>query len=149
MWHSTFYHFWKPKWRVVSNASMLYGINNLKGLAQQRQRKGPQTRVGDDSTPIPKGEWNSGFLKNEEHKKELFSFISTQISLNWHGWKAFTEYPPRDSTLQQTLWPYNTSAMQPFQGRHQDPPASENVTEDGHATAYVFKVDSDVLVLAV
>ena len=43
--------------------------NNAAGMA----------RVGDGSTPIPKSEWNSGFLKNEDNKKELFSFISRQI----------------------------------------------------------------------
>ena len=50
--------------------------NNLKAHAQQRRGNGPRTRVGDGSTPIPKFEWNSGFLKNEDKWKELFSFIS-------------------------------------------------------------------------
>ncbi|KAL8558995.1 hypothetical protein ACOMHN_039751 [Nucella lapillus] len=54
--------------------------NNLKALTQQRRGNGPRTRVGDGSTPIPKRDWNSGFLKNQENKKELFSFITTQIS---------------------------------------------------------------------
>ncbi|CAB3986014.1 Hypothetical predicted protein [Paramuricea clavata] len=54
--------------------------NNLKALTQQRRGNGPRTRVGDGSTPILKREWNSGFLKNVGNKKELFSFISTQIS---------------------------------------------------------------------
>ena len=53
--------------------------DNLKVHAQQRRGNGPRTRVGDGSTPIPKSEWNSGFLKNEDNKKELFSFISRQI----------------------------------------------------------------------
>ena len=54
--------------------------NNLKALTQQRRENGPRTRVGNGSTPIPKRKWNSAFLKNVENKKELFSFISTQIS---------------------------------------------------------------------
>ena len=53
--------------------------DNLKAHAQQRRGNGPRTRVGDGSTPIPKSEWNSGFLKNEDNKKELFSFISREI----------------------------------------------------------------------
>ena len=53
--------------------------DNLKVQAQQCRGNGPRTRVGDDSTPIPKSEWNSGFLKNEDNEKELFSFISRQI----------------------------------------------------------------------
>ena len=51
----------------------------LKAHAQQRRGNGPRTRVGDGSPPILKSEWNSGFLKNEDNKKELFSFISRQI----------------------------------------------------------------------
>ena len=53
--------------------------DNLKAHAQQRRGNGPRTRVGDGSTPIPISEWNSGFLKNGDNKKELFSFISRQI----------------------------------------------------------------------
>ena len=53
--------------------------DNLKAQAQQCRGNGPRTRVGDGSTPIPKSEWNSGFLKNEDNKKELFSFISRQV----------------------------------------------------------------------
>ena len=53
--------------------------DNLKAHAQQRRGNSPRARVGDGSTPIPKSEWNSGFLKNEDNKNELFSFISRQI----------------------------------------------------------------------
>ena len=53
--------------------------DNLKAHSQQRRGNRPRTRVGDGSTPFPKSEWNSGFLKNEYNKKELFSFISRQI----------------------------------------------------------------------
>ena len=49
--------------------------NNLKSMTQLRRGNGPRTKVGDGSTPIPKHDWSS-FLKNEENKKELFSFIS-------------------------------------------------------------------------
>ena len=56
--------------------------DNLKAHAQQRSGNGPRTRVGDGSTPIPKCEWNSGFLKNEDNEKELFSFNSRQICKN-------------------------------------------------------------------
>ena len=53
--------------------------DNLKTYAQQCRGNGPRTRVGYGNTPIPKSEWNSGFLKNEDNKKELFSFINRQI----------------------------------------------------------------------
>ena len=54
--------------------------NNLKAVTQQRRGNGPRTGVGDGSTQIPKHEWNSGFVKHENNKKEQFSFISRQIS---------------------------------------------------------------------
>ena len=98
--------------------------NNLKALTQQRRGNGPRTRVGDGSTPIPKREWNSGFFKTVENKKELFSFISTQISkLDMDGKLLLSTHfetvlAKRDCDL-TTLQPCNQ-----FRGRHQDPPAS-------------------------
>ena len=56
--------------------------DNLKAHSQQRRGNRPRTTVGDGSTPIRKSEWNSGFLKNEDNTKELFSFISRQICKN-------------------------------------------------------------------
>ena len=53
--------------------------NNIKALTQKRRGHGSRIRIGNGSTKIPKHEWNSGFLKNEENKRELFSFISTHI----------------------------------------------------------------------
>ena len=46
--------------------------NDTAGIAHERE-------LATVATPIPKSEWNSGFLKNEDNKKELFSFISRQI----------------------------------------------------------------------
>ena len=54
--------------------------NNLKALTQQQRWNGPRTRVDDGSSPIPKRDWNSGFLKYKENKNEPVSFISTPIS---------------------------------------------------------------------
>ena len=53
--------------------------NNTKALTQKRRGNGSRTMIGKGITTIPKHEWNSGFLKNEKNKKELFSFISTQM----------------------------------------------------------------------
>ena len=47
-----------------------YPEGNLKSLTHQRRGTGLRTRIGDGHTQIPKHEWNSGFLKNEENKKE-------------------------------------------------------------------------------
>ena len=52
---------------------------SLKSLAHLRLGTGPRYRVGDSSTKIPKLDWNSGFLKNEENKKELFLFLSKEL----------------------------------------------------------------------
>ena len=52
-----------------------YPEGNLKSLTHQRRGTGIRTRIGDGHTQIPKHEWNSGFLKNEENKNELFSFL--------------------------------------------------------------------------
>ena len=56
-----------------------YPEDNLKSLTHQRRGAGPRTRIGDGHTQIPKHEWNSGFLKNEENKQELFSYLSEEI----------------------------------------------------------------------
>ena len=56
-----------------------YSEGNLKSLTHQRRGTGLRTRIGDGHTQIPMHEWNSGFLKNEENKKELFSFLSEEI----------------------------------------------------------------------
>ena len=56
-----------------------YPEGNLKLLTHQRRGTGLRTRIGDSHTQIPKHEWNSGFIKNEENKKELFSFLSEEI----------------------------------------------------------------------
>ena len=56
-----------------------YPEGNLKSLTHQRRGTGLRTRIGEGHNQIPKHEWNSGFLKNEENKKELFSFLSEEI----------------------------------------------------------------------
>jgi hypothetical protein len=57
-----------------------YPDGSLKVQTQTRRGSGPRTQLGPDgSSPIPKREWNK-FLANTQNKKELFSFISTQLS---------------------------------------------------------------------
>lgn len=53
-----------------------YPEYSLKTLTHQRYDTGPQTRVWDGNTLIPKHTW---FLKNEDNKKELFSFLSEEM----------------------------------------------------------------------
>ena len=64
-----------------------YPEGNLKSLTHQRRGTGLRTRIGDGHTHISKHEWNSGFLKNEGNKKELFSFLSEEIVKKYLGGK--------------------------------------------------------------
>ena len=56
-----------------------YPEDNLKTLTHQHRGLGPRTRIGDGNTRIPKQDWNTGFLKNTDNKRELFPFLSTQL----------------------------------------------------------------------
>ena len=56
--------------------------NNLKLLTQRRRGSGPRTRVAIATLKFQNinGTVNSGFLKNENNRKELFQFISTRLT---------------------------------------------------------------------
>ena len=109
---------------------------------------GPRTRVCDGSTPIPKYEWNSSFLKNEDNKKELFSFISRQI------WKSDVNV----KLLLRTYFDgvltnrnFDVSGLQPCNQAEADTRILlhlANATVHGHSKACVRTVDSDIVVLA-
>ena len=122
--------------------------DNLKAHAQQRRGNGPRTRVGDGSTPIPKSEWNSGFLKNEDNKKELFSFISRDIcKSDINGTLLLSTYI--DGVL--TNRNFDVSGLQPCNQAEADTRVLlhlANAAVQGHSKAYVPTVDSDIVVLA-
>ena len=122
--------------------------NNLKAHAQYRRGRGARTKVGDGSTKIPRNDW-SGFLKNVENKKELFSFISTQIVKNNMGGKLLlsTHFENVLSNIHcdiSTLQPCNHSEADTRIFLH-----LAHAANHGHTTAYVRTVDSDIVVLAV
>jgi len=56
-----------------------YPEENLKTLTHQHRGLGPRTKIGDGHTRIPKQDWNTGFLKNTDNKKELFPFLSKEL----------------------------------------------------------------------
>ena len=122
--------------------------DNLQANAQQRHGNGPQTRVGDGSTPIPKSEWNSGDLKNEDNKKELFSFISRQIcKSDVNGTLLLSTH--FDGVL--TNRHLYVSGLQPCNQAEADTRILlhlANVAVHGHCKAYVRTVDSNIVVLA-
>ena len=57
-----------------------YPDENLQALTQQKRGNGAGIKVGHGSAPIPRHEWNTALLKNEDNKKELFAFISKELS---------------------------------------------------------------------
>ena len=120
--------------------------NNLKAMTQQRRGKGPRTKVGDGSTPIPKHDW-SGFLKNEENKKELFTFISRQISKNKMRGKLlltthFETVLSKEHCDRSTLQLCNHSEADTRILLH-----LAHAAVQGHTKAHVRTVDSHVVVL--
>ena len=122
--------------------------NNLKALTQKKRGNGPRTRVGQGNTQIPKSQWNSGFLKNEENKKELFSFISTKISrADMDGKLLITT--KSDGVLSNR--PCDLSNLQPCNHAEADTRIILHLVhaaQQGHKKAYVRTVDSDIIVLA-
>ena len=111
--------------------------NNAAGMA----------RVGDGSTPIPKSEWNSGFLKNEDNKKELFSFISRQIcKSDVNGTLLLSTY--FDGVL--TNRNFDLSGLQPCNQAEADTRILlhlANAAVHGDSKAYVHTVYSNIVVL--
>ena len=92
---------------------------------------------------------NSSFLKDEKSKKELFSFISTQISKNLMGGKLLLS-TFMDTVLSNldcditTLHPYNHAEADTRIFLH-----LAHAAKHSHDKAYIRTVDSDVVVLAI
>ena len=126
-----------------------YPEDNLKSLTHQRRGAGPRTRIGDGHTQIPKHEWNSGFLKNEENKQELFSYLSEEIVKKDLGGK-FLLSTKCERVLSNR--PCNVSALGPCNHSEADTRIFLHLAHasgQGHQTAYVRTVDSDIVVLAI
>ena len=126
-----------------------YPCDSLKTLAHKRRGCGPRTKVGDGSTHIPKRDWNSGFLKNEENEKELFPFISEMIANDDMDGRLLL------TTKQESVLfnkPCDMSSVQPCNHSEADTRIFlhlAHAVHQGHKVAYVRTVDSDVVVLAV
>ena len=123
--------------------------NKLKLLTQRRRGSGPRTRVGNGNTQIPKHQWNSGFLKNENNKKELFQFISTKISRTDVAGKLCLS-THLDVVLSN--WPCDVTKLQPCNHSEADTRTVlhlAHAADQGHRKAFVRTVDSDIVVLAV
>ena len=118
-------------------------------ITHQRRGTGPRTRIGDGQTRIPKHDWNSGFLKNTENKKELFPFLSKQIvKSDMKGILLLSTN--MENVLSNRA--YNVSALQPCNHAETDTRIFlhlAHAAEHGHRKALVHMVDSDVVVFAI
>ena len=128
-----------------------YPEQSLKYMTQQRRGSGPRTRLqadGDGSTPIPKKDWQS-YLKNEENKKELFSFVSKQLVKADMGGKLLLS---TESEMVLSNKPFDMSALQSCNHAEADTRIILHLmhaSSQGHEKAFIRTVDSDIVVLAV
>ena len=126
-----------------------YPEDNLKSLMHQRRGTGPRTRIGDGHTQITKHEWNSGFLKNEENKKELFPFLGEEIVKKDLGGKLLLS---TKCERVRSNRPCDVPALEPCNHSEADTRKCLHLAQasgQGHQTAYVRTVDSDIVVLAI
>ena len=106
-----------------------------------------ESQVTNDTQRMD-AEWNSGFLKNEDNKKELFSFISRQIcKSDVNGTLLLSTY--FDGLL--TNRHFDISGLQPCNQAEADTRILlhlANAAMHGHSKAYVRTVESEIVVLA-
>ena len=126
-----------------------YPEENLKTLTQNRRGLGPRTRIGDGNSRIPKHDWNSGFLKNTDNKRELFPFLSSEL----------VKLDMKDRLIISTNMEnvvsnrhHDISGLQPCNHIEADTRILlhlSHAASQGHEIALVRTVDSDVVVLAI
>ena len=108
--------------------------------------------LGDDGeTPIPKRDWQR-YLANKENTKELFSFLSKQLSSNAQLDDILLLSTLSDKVLINKSNAYDTSRIQPSNHIEADTRIFLHLADaahSGHTKAYIRTVDSDVVVLAV
>ena len=140
---------------MTHNASMLFGTTIPKKITSSYSHRDDvevaqgRTRVGNGNTQIPKHQWNSGFLKNENNKKELFQFISTKISRTDVAGKLCLS-THLDVVLSN--WPCDVTKLQPCNHSEADTRTVlhlAHAADHGHRKAFVRTVDSDIVVLEV
>ena len=126
-----------------------YPEENLK--TQNHQCRGTRSRTKvDGRTPIPKRNWNSDFLKNEDNKDELFGYISEEITKHGMSGKLLLS-TKKDSVLSNRPG-YDMSALQPCNHPEADTRIILHLAHagvNGHKKAFVQTVDSDVVILAI
>ena len=133
------------EYQITPTVERIYAIwdnypeGNLKSLTHQRRGTGLRTRIGDGHTQKPKHEWNSGFLKNVENKKELFSFLSEEIVKKDLGRKLLLS-TKCDRVLSNI--PCDVSALEPCNHPEADTMPFRHIalaSGQGHQTAYMLE----------
>ena len=124
-----------------------YPDENLKSQTHILRGTGPRTELGDDGeTPIPKRDWQR-YLANKENTKELFSFLSKQLSSNAQLDDILLLSSLSDKVLINKSNAYDTSRIQPSNHIEADTRIFLHLADaahSGHTKAYIRTVDSDV-----
>ena len=126
-----------------------YPEDNLKTLTHQRRGLGARTQIGDGQTRIPKEDWNTGFLKNTDNKRELFPFLGEQLVKQKLDGKLILS-TSNECVLSNSQ--YDVAALQPCNHAEADTRIMlhlAHAAKQGHQVALVRTVDSDVVVLAI
>ncbi|KAJ8257557.1 hypothetical protein GJAV_G00186910 [Gymnothorax javanicus] len=126
-----------------------YPEDNLKTLTYHRRGLGPRTRIGDGQTRIPKQDWNTGFLKNIDTKRELFLFLSAQLVKQDLGGSLLLS-TNKESVLSNKQ--HHVSGPQPCNHTEADTRIMlhhAHAAQQHHQGALVRTVDSDVVILAI
>ena len=126
-----------------------YPDEKLKPLTQQKRGNGARIKVGHGSAPIPRHEWNTAFLTNEDNKKELLAFISKELSATKVNGRLLLT-PHLETVLSNN--DIDLSSLEPCNHSEADTRIIlhfAHAAEQGHTIAYVRTVDSDVVVLTI
>ena len=126
-----------------------YPDENLKALTQQKRGIGARIKLGHDSAPIPRHEWNTAFLKNEDNEKELFAFISKELPATKVSGRLLLATPLETVLSNKDI---DLSSLELCNNSEPDTRIIlhlAHAAEEGHTVAYVCTVDSDVVVLTI
>lgn len=122
-----------------------YRSDSLKSTLRQKRGQAGRIRV-EEKRSVPKN-W-SEFLKNDENKKELFSFLSQFLNRQEYAVKVVTSYNEKVLCTQ----PANLQALMPCSHEEADTRMilhAANGASEGCMKILIRTVDTDVVVLAV
>ena len=121
---------------------------NLKMQAHLRRGNGPRTQLGPGGrAPIPKRDWQK-YLSNSDNKKELFAYGSRQLTnSDINGILIVTTNPSRVLTNKQNEC--DLAGLFPCNHSEADSRIMMHAVRQSYIVAYVWTVNSDIVVLAI